>query len=116
MNELKFYRKNTSTILLDICDYEFNDGDVIYFTVKPKPDNDTQDEKAVIKAEFIYGESATINSDGHLELILTADQTDIDFGDYFYDIKVVSSEQSPSAENTLVTGKFTIMEVSTLRV
>ena len=30
-NPLKFYRKNTCTIILDVCDYQFHDGDTIYF-------------------------------------------------------------------------------------
>lgn len=114
-NVLKFYRKNTSVIILDVCDYQFNDGDTIYFTVKVKPDNDSDDSDALIKTSWTVGTDVTVNSDNNLELTLSANQTDIDFGTYFYDIKLVSV-QEPEAESTLVTGNITIMDVATLRV
>lgn len=115
-NQLKCYRKNTFSILLDVCDYTFTDGDKVYFTVKTKPDSDTTDGDALIKTDWTYGTDAELNSDGKLELILTSAQTDIPFGDYFYDLKLVTASQSPSAEDTLVTGTFTCMDVATLRV
>lgn len=116
MNELRCYRKNTFTILLDVCDYEFNDGDEVYFTVKIKPDNDSDDSDALIKTKWTYGTDCALNAAGQLELILTASQTDIAFGDYFYDLKLVSSSQNPTPEETLVTGTFSCLDVATLRV
>lgn len=115
-NPLKFYRKNTCTIILDVCDYEFHDGDTIYFTVKVRPDSDETDSDALIKANWVYGTDVVPNPDGSLDLVIPASSTDIDYGDYFYDIKLVTESQSPSAENTLATGTFTIMDVATLRV
>lgn len=114
-NPLKFYRKNTCTILLDVCDYQFHDGDTIYFTVKTHPDSDTTDEDALIKANWVYGTDVEPDENGTLQLILTATETNIDYGDYFYDLKLVTAED-PSSESTLVTGDFTIMDVATLRV
>lgn len=114
-NLLKFYRKNTSVIILDVCDYQFNDGDTLYFTVKTAPDNDETDSDALIKTSWTVGTDVTVDSENKLELTLSANQTDIDFGDYFYDIKLVSV-QEPEAESTLVTGTITIMDVATLRV
>lgn len=114
-NPLKFYRKNTCTILLNVCDYQFNAGDTIYFTVKTAPDSDQDDSDALIKANWVYGTDVEPEEDGTLQLILTATQTNIPFGDYFYDIKIVTAED-PSSESTLVTGDFTVMDVATLRV
>lgn len=114
-NLLKFYRKNTSVIILEACDYQFNDGDTLYFTVKIKPDNDATDSDALIKISWTVGTDVTVNDENQLELTLSATQTDIDFGDYFYDIKIVSV-QEPESETTLVTGNITIMDVATLRV
>ena len=114
-NPLKFYRKNTCTILLNVCDYQFNAGDTIYFTVKTAPDSDQDDSDALIKANWVYGTDVEPEEDGTLQLILTAEQTNIPFGDYFYDLKIVTAED-PSSESTLVTGDFTVMDVATLRV
>ena len=114
-NPLKFYRKNTCTIILDVCDYQFNDGDTIYFTVKVKSDSDQDDSDALIKANWIYGTDVVPDEDGSLQLILSATQTNIPYGDYFYDLKIVTNED-PSSESTLVTGDFTVMDVATLRV
>jgi hypothetical protein len=114
-NPLKFYRKNTCTIILDVCDYQFHDGDTIYFTVKEQPDSDPDDSDALIKADWVYGTDVVPDEDGSLQLVLTAAETNIPFGDYFYDLKIVTAED-PSTESTLVTGDFTIMDVATLRV
>lgn len=112
-NPLKFYRKNTCTILLDVCDYQFHDNDDIYFTVKTKPDSVEDDADALIKTHWVYGTDVTADENGTINLILTATETNIPYGQYFYDLKIVSSDGS---ESTLVTGDITIMEVATLRV
>lgn len=116
LNLLKFYRKNTSVIILDVCGYQFNDGDTLYFTVKPAPDSDETDSSALIKTSWVVGTDVEVNDDNTIELTLSAEQTDIDFGDYFYDIKLVAAGQSPESENTLITGNIKIMDVATLRV
>jgi hypothetical protein len=114
-NPLKFYRKNTCTVILEVCDYQFHEGDTIYFTVKTKPDSDETDSDALIKEEWVYGTDVEANENGSLNLIIPANKTDIAYGDYFYDIKLVTDSQSPAAENTLAVGTFTIMDVATLR-
>ena len=113
-NPLKFYRKNTCTIILDVCDYQFHAGDTIYFTVKTAPDSDPDDSDALIKANWEYGTDVVPDEDGSLQLVLTAAETNIPFGDYFYDLKIVTADDG--TESTLVTGDFTIMDVATLRV
>lgn len=115
MNPLRCYRKNTFVILLDVCDYTFQAGDTIYFTVKVKPDDDTTDGDALIKTSWTYGTDVDLDDQGVLECTLTATETDIDFGDYFYDIKLVAASD-PTVEQTLVTGDFTVLPVATLRV
>lgn len=113
-NVLNFYRKNTSTIILDVCDYQFNDGDTIYFTVKYKPDSDLTDDDALIKADWVVGTDVELSDEGTLELVLEASETNIDYGEYFYDLKLV--EAGDTAENTLLTGNLNILPVATLRV
>lgn len=114
-NLLKFYRKNTSVIQVDACDYQFNTGDTLYFTVKTAPDNDQSDSSALIKTNWVVG--TDVEPDPYtnaLELTLTEEQTDIDFGQYFYDIKLVAAgDNGPGT--TLVTGDINIMDVATLR-
>lgn len=113
-NTLNFYRKNTAVITLQICDYQFTDGDTVYFTVKLSPDNDQNDDSALIKTNWVVGEDLQVNEDGQLALTLDPTQTDIDFGQYFYDIKLISAANE--AEQTLITGDLNILDVATLRV
>lgn len=113
-NLLQFYRKNTATIILDVCDYQFNDGDTIYFTVKVKPDSDQTDDDALIKTNWVVGTDVQLSDEGTLELNLTATETDIAYGTYFYDLKIVTADES--TESTLITGNIKIMDVATLRV
>lgn len=118
-NLLNFYRKNTATIILDICDYQFNDGDTIYLTVKTQPDNDQTDSDALIKASWVIGEDVEIDEvdnmlqQNTINLNLSAAETDIDFGQYFYDLKIVTED---GVESTLITGNINILKVATLRV
>ena len=112
-NVLQFYRKNTATIIVEVCDYQFQNGDTIYFTVKVKPDSDQTDSSALIKSNWTVGTDVTPDEEGKLNLTLDAEQTDINYGDYFYDLKIVSEDES---ESTLITGTLTIMDVATLRV
>lgn len=111
-NTLNVYRKNTAIITLQVCDYQFTSGDTIYFTVKVKPDNDSTDDSALIKTNWIVGTDVEVEN-GQLQLELTPTQTDIAFGQYFYDIKLISAAND--AEQTLITGDINILDVATLR-
>ena len=104
-------QKNTQTLYIKSDGYTFQDGDEIYFTVKAKPDNDQTDADALITKNWTVGTDAEYDDDGYLNLNLTENETDIDFGDYVYDIKLVNS----SAAETLIFGELKILPVATLR-
>ena len=112
MNPLKWYRRNTQVLYVKLCDFELHDGDKFFFTVKVKPDDDVTDHDALIDKQWVLGTDCEINDEGYVVLNISADDTNIDFGDYYYDIKIVTSDQS--ASQTLVFGKLTIMDVTTL--
>lgn len=104
-------QKNTQTLYIKSDDYTFQDGDEIYFTVKAKPDNDQTDADALITKNWTVGTDAEYDDECYLNLNLTENETDIDFGDYVYDIKLVNS----SVAETLIFGELKILPVATLR-
>lgn len=104
-------QKNTQILYLRSEDYTFQPGDELYFTVKAQPDNDQTDGDALITKSWTVGTDAEYDSDGYLNLALAETDTDIDFGDYVYDIKLVNSEVA----ETLVYGDLKILPVATLR-
>lgn len=110
MNRLAIPRKNTHVIKLKLSPFEFLNGDKLYFTVKQIPDDDKTDSKAVIKAEFIVGTNIQIEPDGRVFLTLSPKQTDIDAGDYYYDIKLIRGELA----QTLVFGELKLLPVVNL--
>ena len=104
-------QKNTQTIQIE-SDYTFQAGDKIYMTIKTKPDNDQTDGDALLAKDWTVGTDAEYDNDGYLALKLDETDTDIDFGDYVYDIKLVNSE----VKTTIVYGPLQILPVTTLRV
>ena len=104
-------QKNTQILYIKSEDYTFQTGDTLYFTVKTQPDNDQTDSEALISTSWTVGTDAEYDSDGYLNLALTENETDIDFGDYVYDIKLVNSDVA----ETLVFGDLKILPVATLR-
>lgn len=111
MQPLAIPQKNTQTLYIKSDDYTFTTGDVLYFTAKTKPDNDQTDTDALISKSWTVGMDADYGNDGYLELNLAENDTDIDFGDYVYDIKLVNSDVA----ETLVFGDLKILPVATLR-
>lgn len=111
MQPLCIPQKNTQTLYIKSDDYTFTTGDTLYFTVKAKPDNDQTDTDALISKSWVYGTDAQYDDEGYLNLNLAETDTDIDFGDYVYDIKLVNS----SVAETLVFGDLKILPVATLR-
>lgn len=112
MQPLVIPQKNTQILYIKSNDYIFEDGDEIYFTVKTKPDNDQTDSDALVTKKWTVGTDASYDDDGYLNLALAETDTDIDFGDYVYDIKLVTD----AVRDTLVFGTLKILPVSTLRV
>ncbi len=104
-------QKNTQTIQIE-SDYTFQTGDKLYMTIKSKPDNDQTDGDALMTKDWTVGTDADYDNEGYLALNLAETDTDIDFGDYVYDIKLVNS----SVKTTIVYGPLVIAPVSTLRV
>lgn len=103
-------QKNSQTLEIE-TEYEFKDGDTLYFTAKKKPDNDNTDAEAVIATSWAFGDTCDYNADGNLELKLSASDTDINFGHYVYDIKLSNSE----VDTTIIFGDLEILPVATLR-
>lgn len=104
-------QKNTQTLQID-SDYTFKDGDTLYFTVKAKPDNDQTDGDALVKVQWAFGTGCDYDNEGCLALNLSETDTDIDFGEYVYDIKLVNSD----VKTTIIYGPLRILPVSTLRI
>lgn len=111
MQPLAIPQKNTQTLYIKSDDYTFSPGDVLYFTVKTQPDNDQTDTDALVTKSWTVGTDAEYDTDGYLNLNLDETDTDIDFGDYVYDIKLVNSEVA----ETLIFGDLKILPVATLR-
>ena len=103
-------QKNTEILHID-SDYAFKTGDTLYFTVKNKPDNDQTDGDALVTKQWAYGTDCNYDNEGYLALPLSETDTDIDFGEYVFDIKLVNSE----AATTIIFGQLNILPVSTLR-
>lgn len=105
-------QKNTNIIQVKCDQYTFQTGDILYFTVKTQPDNDQTDGDALVKKDWVVGTDANYDNEGYLALPLAETDTDIDFGDYFYDIKLVNDE----VKTTIIVGQLKIVPVATLRV
>lgn len=104
-------QKNTQTLQID-SDYTFTTGDTLYFTVKRQPDNDQTDGDALVTVQWAFGTDCDYDNEGCLALPLAETDTDIDFGDYVYDIKLVNS----GVKTTIIYGPLRILPVTTLRV
>ena len=112
MQPLLIPQKNTNIIQIKTEQYTFQPGDHLYFTVKTVPDNDQTDSDALATVDWVVGTDADYDQEGYLALPLSEDDTDIDFGDYFYDIKLVNDE----VKTTIIVGQLKILPVATLRV
>lgn len=110
MQPLCIPQKNTQVLQID-SDYKFKTGDTLYFTVKEKPDNDQTDSDALVTVQWAFGTDCDYDNEGYLALPLSETDTDIDFGEYVFDIKLVNSE----AATTIIFGQLNILPVSTLR-
>lgn len=105
-------QKNTYNLEIE-SDYTYQNGDKFYFTIKTQPDNDYTDGDALLKKDWTYGTDCELDNDGYLCLPLTESDTSIDFGEYYYDIKMLNAGSTTGV--TIAFGKVIIAPVSTLR-
>ena len=112
---LKIIRGNTQTVSLTVLDAESASAvvptDMIYFTAKPKYDDDSTDSSAVISKTMSAGDVLDITT-GIVTFKLTASEVNIPSGKYVYDIVL---RQADYDRVTLLEGKLTIKPAVTLR-
>ena len=106
-------QKNTYNLSIE-SDYEYENGDRFYFTIKEQLDNDYTDNDALLAKDWTYGTTCELDNEGNLCLQLAETDTSIDFGQYYYDIKMLTT--GSTAATTTAFGKIIIAPVSTLRV
>lgn len=102
---LTIYRKNTVNLTIHTSPVDTS-GAMLYFTVKPDFDNDSNDTNAPIRIAEAGGSGEKVL------MRLAPTDTDITAGDYVYDIKYVKGDDS----QTLFVGKLIVEDVVTLRV
>ena len=112
---IKIIRGNTQTVQLTVRDSEQAQAvaptDTIYFTAKPKYDEDSTDSAAVIAKTMNAGGVLDPNT-GVVVFKLTADETNKAPGKYVYDLVL---KQADTDRVTLLEGKLTIRPAATLR-
>ena len=112
---LTIIRGNTQTVRLTVLDAESASAvsatDTIYFTAKPKYDEDETDSAAVI-AKTMNASEVLDTTTGIATFKLTASETNITPGKYVYDIVL---RQADYDRVTLLEGKLTIKPATTLR-
>lgn len=106
-------QKNTYNIALE-TDYTPQDGDKFYFTIKTTPDNDYTDDEALLKKDWTFGTDCEIDNEGYILLPLSETDTSIDYGKYYYDIKLVTSGAT-TGTSAVPIGIVIIAPVTTLR-
>lgn len=105
-------QKNTYNLEIE-SDYTYQNGDKFYFTIKTQPDNNYTDDSALLAKDWTFGTDCELDNDGYLCLPLTESDTSIDFGEYYYDIKMLNAGSTTGV--TIAFGKVIIAPVSTLR-
>ena len=108
-------RGNTQNISLKVMDAESASAvqptDMIYFTAKPKYDDDSTDSSAVIAKTMNAGDVLDQET-GVVTFKLTASDVNISTGKYVYDVVL---RQADYDRVTLLEGKLTITPAATLR-
>ena len=113
--DLKFIRGNAQNVTLKVMDTEqaqaVQPTDVIYFTAKPKYDDDSSDSSAVISKTMDASEILDPTT-GEITFKLSSSEMNVEPGKYVYDIVL---KQDDSDRVTLLDGKITIKPAATLR-
>lgn len=111
----KIIRGNTQTVRLTVRDSEQVQAvvptDTIYFTAKPKYDEDNTDANAAIAKTMDAG-SVLDPETGVVIFKLTAAETNVTPGKYVYDMVL---KQADTDRVTLLDGKLTVKPAATLR-
>lgn len=111
---IKIIRGNTQNITLRVLDEEqaqaVTSSDAIYFTAKPKYDEDSTDSSAVIAKTMSAGD--ILDETGIVDFKLTASEANVPPGKYVYDIVL---KQEDTDRVTLLEGKLTVKPAATLR-
>lgn len=107
-------QKNTYNLQI-MSDYTPQTGDKFYFTIKTTPDNNYTDDEALLKKDWTFGTDCFIDNEGYLCLPLSESDTSINFGEYYYDIKLVTSGAT-TGTSAVPTGIVIIAPAITLRV
>ena len=112
---LKIIRGNTQTVSLVVKGADalpaVSETDTIYFTAKPKYDEDSTDSAAVI-VKTMNASEVLDTTTGIVTFKLTASDVNIPPGKYVYDIVL---RQADYDRITLLEGKLTIKPAATLR-
>lgn len=112
---LKIIRGNAQTVTLTVRDAEsvpaVSSTDTIYFTGKPKYDNDNTDSAAVIKKTMNAGEVLDVTT-GVVTFKITSSEANVTPGKYVYDVVL---KQVDTDRVTLLDGKLTVKPAATLR-
>lgn len=112
---LKIIRGNTQNVSLMVRDPDsvvaVQSTDTIYFTAKPKYDEDNTDSSAAITKTLSAGDVLDPTT-GKINFKLTASDVNIPPGKYVYDMVL---RQADYDRVTLLEGKLTIKPATTLR-
>lgn len=112
---IKIIRGNTQTVQLTVRDSAqaqvVTPTDTIYFTAKPKYDEDNTDSSAAI-AKTMSASEVLDPTTGLVTFKLSASETNIPPGKYVYDLVL---KQADTDRATLLDGKLTVKPAATLR-
>lgn len=98
-NNIEITRGDTGIIEFIPDNYEFSDGDILFFTVKDD----------VYSEEYLFQKEIDIFIDNKAIIMISPDDTkDLDFNTYFYDIQINTADGSV---NTVIEkSKFKVKE------
>lgn len=103
MANLKIIRGDSTNINVTFTDENSDPvnitGKTIFFTAKNKIDEEVDDSDAVITKDVITHSNPTA---GQTVIALTADDTSVPIGEYFYDIQMVGDGQVLSIERGIL--------------
>ena len=97
-NHMRIVQGDTAIFDLNISDYNFVEGDVVYFTVK----------KSIKDKEYTLQKVVTEFNENTAKFKLNKEDTNIRAGNYIYDIQV--SLQDGRVDTIVLPSKFEVLE------